>query len=100
VALDVDAALQSASWGLFQVMGFQYAELDFDCPWAFALAMARGEGEHLTIFTRHVIANPDLHAAVRSGRWADAARLFNGKDYARNHYDQRLKAAADRRLAA
>lgn len=39
-----EAALRSASWGLFQIMGFNYAAAGFETVIEFVAAMETGEG--------------------------------------------------------
>ena len=56
VALNRDAALQSASWGMFQIMGFNYARCGFANVQEFVNAMVRSEGEHLQAFCRFVLS--------------------------------------------
>jgi len=92
MALDEPAALRSASWGLFQVMGFNHRACGFTTLQAFARAHMRGERDQLLAFVSFLEAR-DLAAPLREGRWADFARGYNGAAYARHAYDQRLKAA-------
>lgn len=91
-ALDRDAALQSASWGRFQVMGFNWKSLEYPSLQSFINAMYRSEADHLDAFLRYVKAN-GLLGALRNHRWAAFARGYNGKDYKINNYDTKLAAA-------
>ncbi|WP_426041492.1 N-acetylmuramidase domain-containing protein [Brevundimonas sp. TWP2-3-4b1] len=92
VALDPNAALQSASWGLFQIMGFNHAAVGQSTPWAFAREMAAGEGAHLQAFAAF-IKSKGLVDELRDKRWAAFARAYNGPNYAINAYDTKLAAA-------
>lgn len=87
------AALGAASWGLFQIMGFNFKDAGFDSVQGFVLAMCQSEGEHLAAFARLVTADREMHDALVKGDWAGFARLYNGTGYAKNSYDQKLKAA-------
>ncbi len=98
--LDVAAAIKSASWGLFQIMGFNAAAAGFPNVQDFARAMAHGEGEQLLAFARFVASRPETLAALQVGDWAGFARRYNGPGYAQHGYDQKLKAAYQRHLAA
>lgn len=92
VALDRDAALQSASWGKFQIMGFNYQAAGFATLQAFVNAMYEGEGAQLDAFVAYVL-HEGLADELRECRWADFARRYNGPDYATNKYDTKLAAA-------
>lgn len=90
--LDETAALRSASWGLFQIMGFNHRPCGFTTVGAFARAHADGEPAQLRAFAAYVIAR-GLVEPLRQGRWAEFARAWNGPAFARHAYDERLKAA-------
>lgn len=92
MAIDETAALESASWGLGQVMGENYRTLGYENPQAMVMAFMADEEAHLAGMVKFLIANhidDDLHAH----RWAVVARVYNGPGYARNHYDTKLEAA-------
>lgn len=88
--LDRDCALQSASWGLFQIMGFHWKLLGYATLQAFINAMYRSEGEHLNAFVRFVKANPGMHRALQRLDWAAFARAYNGPAYEKNAYHTKL----------
>lgn len=94
MALDEAAALSSASWGLFQIMGYHYGLCGFTTVQGFVRAMVRSEGEQLLALVRFIRAQPPMLEALREADWHAFAREYNGADYARNAYDQKLKAAA------
>lgn len=95
-ALDPNAALQSASYGLFQIMGFNHAAAGQATPWAFAREMAAGEGAQLRAFGAF-IRSKGLVDELKDKRWAAFARAYNGPAYERNAYDAKLAAAYARR---
>lgn len=97
VALDRDAALESASWGKFQIMGFNYAPAGFGSLQAFINAMFQSEGRQLDAFVSF-IQHEGMAIFLREHRWADFARAYNGPNYAINKYDVKM-AAAHKRLA-
>jgi hypothetical protein len=94
--LHARASLQSASWGRFQIMGAHYAKLGFDSPQEMVQAMARSEEEHLRAFVALLKTMPAARAGLVSHDWAKFARAYNGKDFAENRYDTKLKAAYER----
>lgn len=97
-ALDRDAALQSASWGLFQVMGFNFESCGFTNVERFVEAMSESEGCQLDAFVAFVSAK-GLDIPLRAGDWATFAKGYNGPAYAEHHYDKRLAKAFDQARA-
>ncbi|POA97147.1 peptidoglycan-binding protein [Chromobacterium sinusclupearum] len=95
-------AIESCSWGAFQIMGYHWQRLGYvgACEWR--LAMESGEPAQLDAFVRFILAEPALLKALQAKKWADVARLYNGPAYKENLYDAKLQAAYERaeRLAA
>ena len=89
VALDRDAALQSASWGLGQVMGEHFASLGFASIDDMVSGMCGSEDQQLAAVVGFIMAN-GLQAALQAQDWATYARGYNGADYAQNAYDTKL----------
>lgn len=86
-------AIESASWGLFQLMGFHWQLIGYESAQAFAQAMATSEGAQLDAFVRFIEADPVLHKALKARRWADFAKRYNGPEYKKNLYDTKLQRA-------
>jgi hypothetical protein len=97
--IDDTCALESASWGLFQIMGYHWQALNYDSVQHFTAQMDLSEGAQLDAFVRFILANADLHKALKARKWAQFARRYNGPDYARNLYDVKLARAYDRHAA-
>jgi len=95
MALSTQAALESASWGRFQIMGFNHQHAGFASVETFVNAMFESEARHLDAFISFLQAT-GLTAALREKRWADFARGYNGEGFAENQYDVKLKAAYDK----
>ena len=91
-ALDRDAALRSASWGMFQIMGDNFAAAGFADVEHFVAAMMDGEDAHLAAFVAFVRAR-GLASALARRDWRAFARGYNGPAFARNRYDERLADA-------
>lgn len=91
--IDFDSAVESASWGLFQIMGFHWQVLGYESAKAFARAMNQSEGQQLDAFVRFIKADAGLHRALRSKDWADFAARYNGPAYSKNQYDVKLAEA-------
>ena len=98
--LDRHAALSSASWGLFQIMGFNHEAAGFIRLQTFINAMYRSEGAQLDAFVSFVKAHPGMVKALKALDWAEFARLYNGPAYAKNQYDRKLAKAYARLEAA
>lgn len=93
----VDAALESTSWGSFQIMGFHWELLGYPNVQAFVAEMYKGERQHLDAFVRFIKSQSKLHLALRTKNWSTFAELYNGKDYRANKYHTKL-AEADARF--
>lgn len=90
--LDRMAAYKSASYGLFQIMGFNYQACGFDNVYSFVDAMKKSEGDHLDAFVQFIIIN-NMAEDLMSGDWKSFARKYNGPAYAANKYDEKLALA-------
>lgn len=87
-----DAAHKSCSWGLGQVMGFNFASLGYKTLKEFVDAMHESEGKQLDAMCRYIKVN-NLVDELQRHDWAGFAKGYNGKDYAINKYDTKLAAA-------
>lgn len=94
-SLDPQAAMMSASWGKFQIMGFNFRAAGFSSLDDFVSAMKLGEGAQLLAFV-NVVKSWRLEDALRHHDWASFARQYNGENYRINSYDTKLAAAYDR----
>lgn len=94
--IDNACAIESASWGLFQIMGYHWQSLGYDSAEAFAAAMRESEAAQLEAFVRFIEADTDLHKALKSRKWADFAKIYNGPAYKENLYDVKLARAYER----
>jgi hypothetical protein len=105
--IDRTAALESCSWGLFQIMGYYWQAMGYESADQFAERMGAGEAEQLDAFVKFVTLddNKGLLAALKARKWPTVARLYNGPSYAANLYDAKLaqayaKYAEDDKVAA
>ncbi|MBE3636680.1 N-acetylmuramidase domain-containing protein [Mangrovicoccus algicola] len=88
----VGPALSSASWGKFQIMGFNHALAGHDTVEGFVNDMALGEDRQLAAFLAYIEAR-GLADALRGEKWAEFAAAYNGADYRSNKYDVKLATA-------
>lgn len=91
-AINRDAALESCSWGMFQIMGFNWSRCGVTSLQAFVNEMYKGEDAQLQLFVNYII-KAGLADEIGDKRWAAFARQYNGAGYAANKYDIKLSAA-------
>ena len=94
-ALNREVALESTSWGLGQVMGFNWKSLGYPSLQAFINAMYKDEISQLDAMCRFIKVN-GLLRYIKSKNWAAFAEAYNGPDYKRNSYDTKLAAAYEK----
>ncbi|MDN4146425.1 N-acetylmuramidase family protein [Pseudomonas tohonis] len=94
--LDDTSALESTSWGAFQILGYHATSLGYPSVQAFVECMQRSEAEQLEAFVRLIEADPALLKALKGRKWAEFAKRYNGPAYARNLYDVKLERAYER----
>jgi len=92
LALDEQAAMESASWGLGQVMGFNATDLGYGSVEQFVTRMMVSEDEQLSALTAFIQKN-GLAEPLRHHDWAAFARGYNGPGYEKNQYDKKLAEA-------
>jgi hypothetical protein len=90
--LDPHAAMMACSWGMFQVMGFNWKELGYKSVDDFVDQMKSGEAAHLDSFVRYILVN-HLDDELRARDWNTLALRYNGSDYRKNNYHVKLPAA-------
>jgi hypothetical protein len=72
------AALQSASFGQFQIMGENFAMMDCDSPRTFVEALTTSTKAQLSALAIFVCHRKDLRQAMISLDWKVIARRYNG----------------------
>lgn len=90
--INKDAALESASWGLFQIMGYHWKSLGYANVQEFVDKMYASEGEQLMAFVRFIEVN-HLTRYLKVRDWAGFARRYNGPGYKANRYDVKMARA-------
>jgi hypothetical protein len=92
MALDPGAALQSASWGIAQIMGENYAVAGYTSVNQMIDVTCSGENAQLVGLARF-LQSSKLDVPLRRHDWTSLARGYNGPGYAKNNYDTRLAGA-------
>lgn len=93
MALWVDAAFMSASYGGYQIMGFNHKYCGYATAQDMAIDFACSENNQFIAVGKFIKANPSMHAALKAGNWAGFAAAYNGSSYKDYSYDTKLKAA-------
>ena len=93
--IDEEAALQSTSWGMGQVMGFNHTVAGYASAKAMATAMVAGEDAQLAASAKFMVKN-HLDKAMRDHDWTTFARVYNGAGFAENQYDLKLEIQYER----
>ena len=91
--LHEEAALKSASWGTFQILGENHVAAGYATVAAFVDGMMHSERKHLDAFVSFIKANAGMLKAIRALDWATFARLYNGPGYKKNDYDTKVADA-------
>lgn len=90
--INKELAIRSASWGLGQIMGFNFAMAGYPSAEAMAMKFKDDEEEHLLAMVRFIIA-AGLDDELRRHDWVGFARGYNGPGFAKNGYDKKLAAS-------
>jgi len=92
IKLDRKAALESTSWGLGQVMGFNAADVGYANAEDMVEAMCASEDAQFQAMIAFIIRN-NLTNYLQSADWAKFANYYNGRDFQKNKYDEKLAKA-------
>ena len=90
-----EAALASASWGCFQIMGYHAVSLGYASVQDFVDKMYLHEREHLKAFGKFLEVN-NIITFLRNKNWAKVAEKYNGSGYRTNKYDEKLQKAYEK----
>jgi hypothetical protein len=90
IALDRQAALKSASWGIGQIMGMNFQNAGFADVESMVAAMQESEDTQLAAMAHFLDAN-HLALPLRQHNWVGFALGYNGPNFAQNNYDGLLQ---------
>ena len=91
--IDKNIGLESASWGMFQIMGYHWKALGFASVVDFVMAMSASEAKQLEIFVKFIQANKTLLNAIRAKDFDLFALTYNGTGYRKNNYHVKMARA-------
>lgn len=92
MSIHKDIALQSASWGLGQIMGFNANAAGYQTATAMVKDFLDDEETHLEAMIKFIVTN-DLDDELRRHDWKGFARGYNGPGYAKHGYHTKLQNA-------
>lgn len=98
-----DAAMQSTSIGLGQIMGFHYKKLGYNSVDGMWDDAKKGIEEQIEQMVKFINSDPNLLNALKNHDWTKVATIYNGrgfmdlaKKYHRTPYDEAMKIAYNR----
>ncbi len=91
-AIDAQAAYESVSWGLGQVMGAHWQWLGYQSVEALVEEARSGAFGQVRLMVRY-IEKAGLAEALRSHDWQAFAHGYNGPGYKKNAYDEKIADA-------
>lgn len=94
--IDEEAANASASWGLGQIMGFNYAACGLGSATDMVRFMTAGRVKGQVAVMFRFIKSKGLDRHLRNKNFASFALGYNGEGYRKNNYDGRMEAAEKR----
>lgn len=90
-AIDENAAIESCSWGLGQVMGIHWEDLGYSSPKALAKEAQSSVSGQVRLMGRFIEKN--CFEPLKAKNWASFARFYNGPNYRVNRYDTKMANA-------
>jgi len=91
VAINETAALESASFGIAQVMGFNHRLCGYNTVQAFVEAMNDHDKQVMAFLS--YLKKTGIWKHIRAKKWHTVARMYNGPGYRKNRYASKLARA-------
>ncbi|HUH35156.1 MAG TPA: N-acetylmuramidase domain-containing protein [Moheibacter sp.] len=98
---NANAAMESTSIGIGQIMGFHWKRLGYKSVGAMWDDFKKGEYQQLCALVRFILTDPKLLKAVKERNWYRIAYIYNGakfvemaKKWGRERYDWSLEKEA------
>ncbi|QBE65946.1 LysM peptidoglycan-binding domain-containing protein [Pseudoduganella lutea] len=89
--LDQDAAIESCSWGAFQIMGEYWKTMRYESAKDFSRKVSRSPREQMRSFILYIkYVSPKIVTHLKNLDWAAVAAAYNGPRYKDNAYDVKL----------
>ncbi|GAB2611655.1 LysM peptidoglycan-binding domain-containing protein [Novilysobacter erysipheiresistens] len=87
--LNASAALKSASWGKFQIMGRWHEQAGYSSVEEFVVGISTSEKNHLKAFVSFIEADSRLSSAIVKKDWLAFAKTYNGPR--QKGYDKKMQ---------
>lgn len=87
------SAMESTSLGIPQIMGFHWKKLGFKSVGDFWDYMKESEQNQLKMMVSFIKLNSKMYKALQNGDWNTFAYYYNGAQYKKFNYAERLKKA-------
>lgn len=91
-SIDPMIADMSASWGRFQIMGFNFKLAGCDSVTEMVHIMSESATKQFELFANY-LKNSGCLPSLQKKQWATFAKKYNGPGYAQNKYDTKLANA-------
>lgn len=91
--INEEIAYKSASYGLFQIMGFNCEACGFNTARDMYSNLILSEKNHLLAFCKFIKSNKSMYRCLQNHDWSGFAKLYNGPGYKANKYDTKLEKA-------
>jgi len=88
--INTEIAYQSASYGLFQIMGFNAEDIGYEDVFEMYYSFLTSLREQLLGFCNFVKYN-NLEKYLQNKDWENFAKRYNGPSYKENKYDTKLE---------
>lgn len=92
-SINPNAASDSASFGLYQIMGFNAKHCGYATGYEMMLDFMDCEYKHLLAFAKFLEANSAIYTYLKNNKYDSIAKLYNGPRYADNNYHVKIKKA-------
>lgn len=90
--IDRELALQSASWGMFQIMGFNYRMCGCRTIDVFVERVSESHESQLKMICQFMF-NSKCLKYLKEHNWREFAKRYNGAGYEKNNYHQKIENA-------
>ncbi len=91
-AINAQAAYESVSWGLGQVMGAHWRSLGFASVFQMVETCQSGTDGQIDVMLRFIKKN-GLVKYLQNQQWAQFAKRYNGPGYKKNNYHNKMRQA-------
>jgi len=88
-------AYESASWGLFQIMGFHYKVCGYSSAISMSQDLQSSVEANIAAFGK-IIQNMNLVDTLKAKEWEKFARIYNGPEFKVNNYHIKMQNEYDR----